>query len=61
MQAFWTETAKEFMACNVRKEGFDKPAERYKQWRQALQDKLSADLDLSALVGFARTKTHFNA
>ena len=43
MQAFWTETAKEFMACNVRKEGFDKPAERYKQWRQALQDKLSAD------------------
>ena len=43
MQAFWTETAKEFMACNVRKEDFDKPAERYKQWRQALQDKLSAD------------------
>ena len=59
-QQFWTEAAKEFLVYKVSPGDFKKPAERYKQWRSALQSKLGPHVDLTALYGF-RDQKQFEA
>ena len=60
MQAFWTEAAKEFMTFKVDPDDFNRPAERWKQWRDMLSSKVGHNVDLSSLDGFKHSD-QFNA